>query len=162
VLDKEADANRFSNFAKSYGQVIEKSLQATERHSGLAYLPASPYRRMDSGAIGSLCAVYPLAILKACDTRVFNTIKLLQDQFLVGGGFFQEHFHSGVNCYLSAHLAQCHLSTGNPKVWRMVRYLLKHASSTYTWPEAFHPITKGGCMGEGHHGWATAEWLLLL
>jgi hypothetical protein len=39
---------------------------------------------------------------------------------------------------------------------------LKHASSTYTWPEAFHPITKGGCMGEGHHGWAAAERMLLL
>jgi hypothetical protein len=86
----------------------------------------------------------------------------LEDRFLVGEGFFQEHFHSGVNCYLSAHLAQCHLAMGNPRVWRMVRYLLKNASSTYTWPEAFHPITRGGCMGEGHHGWATAEWILLL
>jgi len=51
---------------------------------------------------------------------------------------------------------------GDPRVWRLVSYLLKHASSTYTWPEAFHPITKGGCMGEGHHGWAAAEWILLL
>src|SRR5262245_18368702 len=51
---------------------------------------------------------------------------------------------------------------GNVRVWRLVDYLLRHASSTYTWPEAFHPITKGGCMGEGHHGWAAAEWILLL
>ena len=128
----------------------------------MACLPASPDRRMDSGAIGSLCAVYPLGLLKASHPRVANTIKLLEDRFLVGEGFFQEHFHSGVNCYLSAHLAQCYLAMGNPRAWRMVRYLLKNASSTYTWPEAFHPITKGGCMGEGHHGWATAEWILLL
>jgi hypothetical protein len=162
ILGKEADAERFSSGAKNYWQAIEQSLQFSYRHLCLACLPASPSRRMDSGAIGSLCAVYPLGLLKASHPRVVNTIKLLEDRFLVGEGFFQEHFHSGVNCYLSAHLAQCYLAMGNPRVWRMVRYLLKNASSTYTWPEAFHPITKGGCMGEGHHGWATAEWILLL
>ena len=162
ILGNEAAAERFSRHAKNYWQAIEQSLEFSERHLGLACLPASPDRRMDSGAIGSLCAVYPLGLLKASHVRVVSTIKLLEDRFLVGEGFFQEHFHSGVNCYLSAHLAQCYLAMGNPRVWRMVRYLLKNASSTYTWPEAFHPITKGGCMGEGHHGWATAEWILLL
>jgi hypothetical protein len=162
ILGKEKDAARFSSNSSNYWQAIDHSLQFAERQLGLACLPASPYRRMDSGAIGSLCAVYPLGLLNASHPRVANTIKVLEDRFLVGEGFFQEHFHSGVNCYLSAHLAQCYLASGNPRVWRIVRYLLKNASSTYTWPEAFHPITKGGCMGEGHHGWATAEWLLLL
>jgi len=162
ILGKDADAQRFSNSARAYWHAIERSLQCSDKRLGMACLPASPCRRMDSGAIGSLCAVYPLGLLKASHPRVVNTIKLFEDRFLVGEGFFQEHFHSGVNCYLSAHLAQCYLAMGNPRVWRMVRYLLKNASSTYTWPEAFHPITKGGCMGEGHHGWATAEWILLL
>jgi hypothetical protein len=162
IIGKEADAEHFCSGARSYWHAIEQSLQFAEQHLNLVCLPASPSRRMDSGAIGSLCAVYPLGLFKASDRRVVNTIKLLEERFLVGEGFFQEHFHSGVNCYLSAHLAQCYLAMGNLRVWRMVRYLLKIASSTYTWPEACHPITKGGCMGEGHHGWATAEWILLL
>jgi hypothetical protein len=162
VVGREADAERFCGFASRYRHTIEKSLERSEKQAGFPFLPAAPYRRIDSGAIGSLCAVYPLRLLKPDDPRVLNTIKLLEERFLIGDGFFQDHFHSGVNCYLSAHLAQCYLANGNPRAWKIVRYLLKRASSTYTWPEAFHPITKGGCMGEGHHGWATADWTLLL
>jgi hypothetical protein len=36
------------------------------------------------------------------------------------------------------------------------------ASPTGQWPEAIHPHTLGGCMGDGHHVWAAAEWLLML
>ena len=162
LLGHETDARRFNAYAEDYWAEIELSLQASEKSAGTACLPASPYRRFDSGAIGSLCAVYPLGLIEAKHPRVVNTIRLIEERFLVGNGFFQEHFHSGVNGYLTAHLAQCYLAMGDLRVWRLVNYLLKHASSTYTWPEAFHPITKGGCMGEGHHGWAAAEWVLLL
>jgi hypothetical protein len=162
LLGHESDATRLNRYANEYWTEIERSLQASEKAAGTTCLPASPYRRFDSGAIGSLCAVYPLGLIEAKHPRVLNTVRLIEGRFLVGDGFFQEHFHSGVNSYLTAHLAQCYLAMGNLRVWRLVRYLLRHASSTYTWPEAFHPITKGGCMGEGHHGWAAAEWILLL
>ncbi|MEA2576034.1 MAG: hypothetical protein QOH93_3332, partial [Chloroflexia bacterium] len=33
---------------------------------------------------------------------------------------------------------------------------------TYNWPEAIHPHSKGGSAGDGHHGWASAEWLMLV
>jgi hypothetical protein len=36
------------------------------------------------------------------------------------------------------------------------------ASPTGQWPEAIHPGTKGGCMGDGQHIWAAAEWVLML
>lgn len=162
LLGLEAEARRFNAYAQDYWAEIERSLRASEKVVGATCLPASPYRRFDSGAIGSLCAVYPLDLIEADHPRVANTVRLIEERFLVGHGFFQEHFHSGVNGYLTAHLAQCYLAMGNLRVWRLVSYLLRHASSTYTWPEAFHPITKGGCMGEGHHGWAAAEWILLL
>ena len=162
ILGHETDARRFNGYAQDYWAEIERSLQASEKYAGTTCLPASPYRRFDSGAIGSLCAVYPLGLIEAAHPRVANTVRLIEERFLVGNGFFQEHFHSGVNGYLTAHLAQCYLAMSDLRVWRLVSYLLKYASSTYTWPEAFHPITKGGCMGEGHHGWAAAEWILLL
>ena len=162
LLGHAGEARRFNGYAQDYWTEIERSLQASEKFAGTACLPASPYRRFDSGAIGSLCAVYPLGLIEAAHPRVVNTVRLIEEKCLIGNGFFQEHFHSGVNGYLTAHLAQCYLAMGNPRVWRLVRYLLAHASSTYTWPEAFHPITKGGCMGEGHHGWVSAEWILLL
>ena len=36
------------------------------------------------------------------------------------------------------------------------------ASSTGQWPEAIHPRTKGGCMGDGQHVWAAAEWSMMV
>ncbi len=36
------------------------------------------------------------------------------------------------------------------------------ASPTGQWPEAIHPITGGGCMGDGQHGWAAAEWAMMI
>jgi hypothetical protein len=37
--------------------------------------------------------------------------------------------------------------------------LLELATPTYTWPEAIHPGLGGGCVGDGHHGRAAAEFL---
>jgi len=162
ILEKREDAERLEHFASDYRKSIERSLTRSDSRTGFPFLPATPYRRIDSGAIGSLCAVYPLGLFEASDPRVLNTVRLLEERFLIGDGFFQNHVHSGVNCYLSAQLGQCYLANGNPRAWQVVKYLLRHASSTFTWPEAFHPITLGGCMGEGHHGWAAAEWALLL
>jgi hypothetical protein len=36
------------------------------------------------------------------------------------------------------------------------------ASPTGQWPEAIHPRTGGGCMGDGHHVWASAEWVMMI
>ena len=36
------------------------------------------------------------------------------------------------------------------------------ASPTGQWPEAIHPLTLGGCMGDGQHGWAAAEWIMMM
>jgi hypothetical protein len=43
-----------------------------------------------------------------------------------------------------------------------VKSVADHATSTGQWPEAVHPRTRGGCMGDGQHVWAAAEWVLVL
>jgi len=44
----------------------------------------------------------------------------------------------------------------------LFRRIQQLATSTGTWPEAIHPITLGGCMGDGCHGWSAAEFLLFV
>ena len=162
IVGNTADEEWFRRHSQAYWQDIEQSLKGSGTEDGLAVLPASPYRRLDSSAIGSLCAVCPLKLIQASDPRVVNTLDRLQECCSIGDGFFQQNFHSGLNCYLSAHMAQCYLAAGNPRALKIIRSLLEHATGTYTWPEALHPHTQGECMGEGHHGWAAAEWILLL
>jgi hypothetical protein len=43
-----------------------------------------------------------------------------------------------------------------------MQWMLRHASPTYNWPEAINTRSLSGSAGDGQHGWASAEWLLLV
>ena len=54
------------------------------------------------------------------------------------------------------------LGDGRAEPYRFAACVADLASPTGQWPEAIHPQTGGGCMGDGHHVWAAAEWVLML
>jgi hypothetical protein len=146
-------------------QAVERSLERSRARRDRNGIPASPYRRLDSGAIGSLAMSYPLALCAPDDRRLLDTVEFLLEQCTVHGGFFQDMIHSGINAYLTLHLAQVLLRSGTDGQQRYVRLLeavRDLASPTGQWPEAIHPHTRGGCMGDGQHIWAAAEWVLML
>ncbi len=126
-------------------------------------IPASPKRRMDSGAVGSIVADYPLQVFGPGDERMLKTADYLRDHSSFEGGFFQNMIHSGINAYLTLHLAQVRLRAGQVEAaWKLIEHVAALASPTGQWPEAIHPRTHGGCMGDGQHMWAAAEWALML
>jgi hypothetical protein len=125
-------------------------------------IPASPYRRLDAGAIGSIVCDYPLQIYPPADILVINTINFLVKNCFVSGGFFQDMIHSGINAYLTLHIAQVMLRADISDYYDLVKSVAAMASPTGQWPEAIHPKTGGGCMGDGEHVWAAAEWILLM
>jgi hypothetical protein len=155
-------ANRFLAQAADLLGCIESSLKMiAERTKGHA-MPASPYRRMDAGAIGSLAAGYPLQLFSALDSRLIKTADYLFRECFVQGGFYQEISHSGINVYLTLHIAQVFLRAGDPRFFDLMNSMAALATPTGQWPEAIHPRTKGGCMGDGQHIWAAAEWVLMI
>lgn len=159
--DRQA-AEQCEGEAGRYLAAIERSLcvtAATRRQTGL---PASPYRRMDAGAVGSLAAGYPLRLFDADDPRLLATADFLYRRCLVRGGFFQDMIHSGINAYLTLHLAQVFLRAGDSRYWSLIEAVARLASPTGQWPEAIHPRTRGGCMGDGQHVWAAAEWIMMM
>lgn len=132
----------------------------TRRFKGA--IAASPYRRMDAGAIGSLVADYPLQLFAPGDARLMRTAEYLLENSSFGGAFFQNMIHSGINAYLTLHLAQVLLRAGDPRALELTDAVAALASPTGQWPEAIHPRTGGGCMGDGQHVWASAEWALMI
>jgi hypothetical protein len=132
----------------------------TRRFKGA--ISASPYRRMDAGAVGSVVADYPLHLFAPGDERVMKTTEYLLQHSSFDGGFFQNMIHSGINAYLTLHLAQVLLRAGDLRALQLVDTVARLASPTGQWPEAIHPRTGGGCMGDGHHVWASAEWVLMI
>ena len=125
-------------------------------------IPASPYRRMDAGSVGSLVADYPLQITKPGDDRIMGTIDYLMENCFHSGAFFQDMIHSGINIYLTLAIAQTFLRWKDSRYRGLIDKTAELASPTGQWPEAIHPITGGGCMGDGQHGWAAAEWIMMI
>lgn len=148
--------------AADFQRAIEDSLDRVAKRLGSAAMPASPYRRLDTGAIGSLAAGYPLQIFAADDPRLMATVDFLLRTSFIQGGFFHDVVHSGINPYLTLHLAQVLLRAGDPRYQDLMDGVAGLATTTGQWPEAIHPRTRGGCMGDGQHVWAAAEWIIML
>lgn len=125
-------------------------------------MPAAPHRRLDCGAIGSLAAGYPLELWPGDDRRLLDTVSYLLEKAFLGHAFFHDIIHSGVNPYLTLHVAQVLLRAGDERCVDLMRAVAGLATPTGQWPEAVHPQTFGGCMGDGQHAWAAAEWILYL
>jgi len=162
VLGKEKDKLRFQGIYSSFWQDIENSLREVEKRLNTKAIPASPYRRLDAGMIGSICSLYPLWIFSPDNERIRQTLTELRKRCFVEDAFYQSLIHSGLNCYLTMQVAECYLYQRSEEALPLMSWVLKNATSTFTWPEAINPLTRGGVIGDGHHGWAVADWLHLI
>jgi hypothetical protein len=143
-------------------EAIDRSIHRIPAWRSLGGIPASPYRRIDAGAVGSLVADYPLQLFPPGAPPIMATVDALMRQSFHGGGFFQNVIHSGVNAYLTLDIAQTLLRAGDGRYRDLMMTVARLATPTGQWPEAIHPQTGGGCMGDGQHGWAAAEWLMMI
>ena len=155
-------AREFQREAQRFLQAVEHSLKRVAERINRPGMPASPYRRLDAGAIGSLVASYPLQLFAPGDPRTRDTVTFLLDQCFIDSGFFQDMIHSGINPYLTLHVAQVLLRADDPRYVGLMSRVAELASPTGQWPEAIHPRTGGGCMGDGQHAWAAAEWIMMV
>lgn len=146
---------------EEYRTTLIRSVQLVAR-DGNGAVPASPKRQPDAGSIGIVAALYPLQLVDFTDPFMTETCRFLIKRFMTNGRFFHPVAHTGVNVYLSLHLLRYYLYQRDPVIWSHLRSLAETATPTYTWPEAFHPTLGGGVMGEGHHGWANAEWVSMV
>lgn len=112
--------------------------------------------------VGSLAALYPLRLFDAHDPRVVDTLAALKEKAWSENAYFNHVGHSAFGTYLSLDVAECFLYQRNAEAWNIMQWVLAHASPTFTWAEGIHPITRRGGMGDGHHGWAAADFLLAL
>jgi hypothetical protein len=159
-LGLPAEADAWQTEAADLRAALDHSLARALLPDGA--IPAAPGRRADSAMIGGLVAWAPLALYPPGDPRLAATLAALQATSSYQGIFFERTVHHGWGTYLNMRIARCLLRRRSPDAFALVTWLLNHATGTFTWPEAINPRTGGGSMGDGHHGWAAAEWLLLL
>jgi hypothetical protein len=148
--------------AEDFQLCVDHSLAVAAIKLGRPAMPAAPTRRLDAGAIGSLAMGYPMQLCAGNDKRLLDTCDFLLDYCCVENGFFQDMTHSGINSYLTLHMAQALMRAGDVRYAPLMQRVADLASPTGQWPEAIHPLTGGGCMGDGQHVWAAAEWIMML
>ena len=157
--EKQSELEREAN---DFEKCVFRSIGSIAKRRSRGGIPASPYRRMDSGAVGSLVADYPLRLTPPGDARILETVEFLLEHCMHSGAFFQDMIHSGINAYLTLSIAQTLLRCGDLRYRALMEAVADMASPTGQWPEAIHPATRGGCMGDGQHGWAAAEWVSMI
>jgi hypothetical protein len=163
LMGKRAEEQSTRLELEEYRADIERAVAAVRRSKGIEVIPAGPSRGIDCGMIGSCAPWYPLQLYPPDDMRMRRTLETLAERYFLHGLFFQEFIHSGKNPYLTLQIAQAWLYAGDRKrFWDMLTDVVRHASPTLNYPEAIHPLTGGGTMGDGHHGWAAAEVALAL
>jgi hypothetical protein len=165
MLERSGDKDGAAGYreeGEAFLQDVLRSIHRTETYRRTGAIPAAPNRRLDAGAIGVLAAGYPLRLVGADDAALLATVDFLMENCLFEEAFFQDMMHSGMNAYLTLHIAQVLLRAGDDRYAALVRRVAELATPTGQWPEAIHPITKGGCMGDGQHGWAAAEWVMMI
>ncbi|HEX7576860.1 MAG TPA: hypothetical protein VF430_02355, partial [Verrucomicrobiae bacterium] len=161
-LGQTNDAKKLRANFDSFRADVDASLALAAVRLGRPAMPASPYRRLDAAMIGNLAALYPLRLSEPGDARLADTLTALKQFAMVQDAYFNHVGHSAFGTYLSLHIAQCLLFQRNPDAWHIIQWVLQHASPTFTWAEGIHPVTLGGAMGDGHHGWALADFLLVV
>lgn len=146
----------------SFLKCIDNSIGTAQKEQDISGIPSSPSRRMDSSAVGALVSSYPLKIYTPRDKNILDTARYLMDNDFLNGLLFHEIAHSGLNIYLSFAVAQVLLRSGEEGYLDIIEAASRAASETGQWPEAIHPWTGGGCMGDGQHLWASSEWIMIV
>lgn len=152
-------ASQVALAAKEFRSDLESSIELVRERLGSDVLPAGPRRRIDAAIIGGLVACSPLGLYAHDHPMIAATVEEIRSRFTRGPAFFQAISHTGLGTYLTMQLASVELLAGDRRAMDRLRWMVDAATSTFTWPEAIHPQLGGGCMGDGHHGWATADFL---
>lgn len=157
-LGKTKDLNwlklEHESFSKTVIEAAEKNILKNE---GL--LTASPKRSFDAGAIGTISAISPLQIVENHHEAMLRTGEKLLEKYLFKNCFYHPVAHTGINIYLTLHLRHLEITKHDFRFWDNMKSVGELATENGTWPEGIHPQLNGGVMGEGHHGWANAEWV---
>lgn len=157
TFNSPADAEKLQAAYDAFSQDLDAALENAARKNNARWMPASPYRGADSAMVSNIAASYPLQLVAPDDARIAATLEALEREAFVDGAFFHHVGFGGFGTYLALHLAGAEIFQRRARAWQAMRFLLKHASPTWTWAEAIHPSTRRGGHGDGHHGWMAAD-----
>jgi len=160
ILKEHSAFEYANNLKKEFEKNLLNLLQENNRAGESIPIASVPNKTLDSGMIGTISAIYPLQILGYDKGRFDSSLQYIQENYFHNKLFFQNIIHSGGNPYITLQIAHSYLYLGHREMfYNILKDVIEYASPTLNYPEAIHPLTGGGVIGDGHHGWAAAEIL---
>lgn len=109
-----------------------------------------------------LQALYPARLFQPHSAIFAGTFANLLEGCLCGGAFHSDQGQSGFDPVLGLTAAGCLMLSNDSRAAGVLAWTLQHATSTLTWPQMIHPVTGGGCAGDGHYLPATTMFLRVM
>lgn len=165
ILDKKDDVEWMEKVYEEFrGDLLRSVKMAFETTGKGEYIPGDPFSSR-LRIWGSLAALYPCGILEPDDPMMTGTLSTMwkrmeeaspgEDQYI----FFT---NPKLWTYITTDWAQCCLSRGDlDKFYRLFNGYVRHASPTNAWIEEIFLDSRIG-TGDMPHGWAAADFILLL
>lgn len=162
ILNEKEDAKEYASLAANYEDLVWRNLGEISSRAGFFH-PTSPNRLfLDSGIGRSLVVLWPLRLLPE-DTDLARELVYNAWRFTLNGGFLHTIVWRALGTYITMHLADSLLLIGDrEKYLKVHEWLIRVSKPLGQWCEAHSPRTLKGTVGDFPHGWASADYVMLV
>ncbi|BDR91845.1 hypothetical protein [Vulcanisaeta souniana] len=148
---------------REFTDALINSINTVRSRLGIDYIVPAPERFADSAMTRVIAVVWPTMALPLDNPLVRRTLEVAEELYGLNGGIVNTHQWGTYGSYLTMNLAHSWAILGDrERVNRYLTWIVNHASPTYGWAEGISIITGRGGQGDAPHGWAAADFIMLI
>ena len=146
-----------------FTDALINSINIVRSRLGIDYMVPAPERVADSAMTRVIAVVWPTMALPLNNPLVRRTLEVTEELYGLNGGVVNTHQWGTYGSYLTMNLAHSWAILGDRnRVGRYLTWIINHTSPTYGWAEGISIITERGGQGDVPHGWAAADFIMLI
>ncbi|MGC9153551.1 MAG: hypothetical protein ACP5GY_07460 [Vulcanisaeta sp.] len=157
------DAPWVEKLHSEYSDALANSINVVRSRLGVDYIVPAPERVADSAMTRVIAVVWPTLAMPLDNPLVRRTLEITEQLYVFNGGVVNTHQWGTYGSYLTMNLAHSWAILGDrDRVSRYLGWVINHVSPTYGWAEGISIITERGGQGDAPHGWAAADFIMLI
>lgn len=146
-----------------FTDALINSINIVRSRLGIDYIVPAPERVADSAMTRVVAVVWPTMALPLDNPLVRKTLEVAEELYGLDGGIVNTHQWGTYGSYLTMNMAHSWAILGDrDRVGKYLAWIVNHASPTYGWAEGISIITGRGGQGDAPHGWAAADFIMLI
>jgi len=157
------DSQWVERLRDEYVDALINSINVVRSRLGIDYIVPAPERVADSAMTRVIAVAWPTMALPLDNPLVRRTLEVTEQLYGFGDGVVNVHQWGTYGSYLTMNLAHSWALLGDrSRVGKYINWAISHVTPTYGWAEGLSIITGGGGQGDAPHGWAAAEFVMLI